>query len=70
MVSFSDRFSSGVLCPSDRKLLLETTYPHKMLSQFHPNFTGMFLCKSTFKIVQRIEFHEELWLPWQPKEKT
>jgi hypothetical protein len=22
------------------------------------------------KIVQRMLFHAELWLPWQPKEKT
>jgi hypothetical protein len=36
------------------------TSPHKPLSQFHPNFTGMFL----WKIVKR-----ELWLPWHPKEK-
>jgi hypothetical protein len=28
--------------------------PHKPLSQFHPNFTGMFLWWSPLKIVQRI----------------
>jgi hypothetical protein len=31
----------------------KTTSPHKPLSQFHPNFTGMFLW-SLLKIVQRI----------------
>jgi hypothetical protein len=30
----------------------------------------MFLGWSSIIIVQRIQFHEELWLPWQPKEKT
>jgi hypothetical protein len=76
MVSFCDRFSSGgvrpsVVCPSVvRKLLLQMTSPHKPLSQFHPNFTGMFLWWSPLKIVQRMLFHAELWLPWQPKEKT
>jgi hypothetical protein len=63
-VSFCDRFSSGV------RLLLEMTSPHKLLSQFHPNFTGMFLWWSPLKIVQRIEFHAELCLPCQPKEKN
>jgi hypothetical protein len=43
------------------------TSPHKPPSQFHPNFTGMFLWWSPLKIVQRNEFHAELWLP---KEKT
>jgi hypothetical protein len=46
------------------------TSPHKPLSQFHPNFTGMFLWWSPLKIVQRILFHAELWLPWHPKEKN
>jgi hypothetical protein len=46
------------------------TSPHKKLSQFHPNFTGMFLWWPPLEIVQRIKFHAEIWLPWQPKEKT
>jgi hypothetical protein len=46
------------------------TSPHKPLSQFHPNFTGLFLWWSPLKFVQRILFHAELWLPWKPKEKT
>jgi hypothetical protein len=29
------------------------TSPHKPLSQFHPNFTGMFLWWSPLKIVHR-----------------
>jgi hypothetical protein len=29
----------------------------------------MFLWWSALKIVQKIKFHAELWLPWQPKEK-
>jgi hypothetical protein len=29
------------------------TSPHKPLSQFHPNFTGMFLWWSPLKIVQK-----------------
>jgi hypothetical protein len=30
----------------------------------------MFLVWSLNKVFQRIPFHAELWLPWQPKEKT
>jgi hypothetical protein len=45
------------------------TSPHKPLSQFHPNFTGMFLWWSPLKIVQRINSMQN-WLPWQPKEKS
>ena len=30
----------------------------------------MILGLCTFRKLQRFEFHEELWLPWQPKEKT
>jgi hypothetical protein len=35
--------------PSVCKLLLKTTSPHKQLSQYHPNFTGMFLWWSPLK---------------------
>jgi hypothetical protein len=44
----------SVVRPSVRKLLLYMTSPHKPLSLFHPNFTGMFLWWSPLKIVQRI----------------
>ena len=30
----------------------------------------MILRSCSFKKLQRIEFHEELWLPWQQSEKT
>jgi hypothetical protein len=52
MVSFCNHFSSS--CWSVEFL---TSFPHKPLSQFHQNFTGMFLRWSPLKIVQRIEFH-------------
>jgi hypothetical protein len=35
--------------PSGRKLLVSTTSPHKLLSQFHLILTGMFLCWSPLK---------------------
>jgi len=28
----------------------------------------MFLALSSTKVFKRIKFHEELWLPWQPKD--
>ena len=46
------------------------TSPDEKLVVFQPNFTGMILGLSFLKLVKRIEFHEELWLPWQPIEKT
>ena len=46
------------------------TSPDEKLVVFQPNFTGMILGWSFLKLVKRIEFHEELWLPWQPIEKT
>ena len=50
-----------------RKLFLQKTSPQKLLTGFLPNFTEMFLRWSSFKFLQMIVFHEELWLPWQPK---
>ena len=50
-----------------RKLFIEKTSPQKHLTGFLPNFTGMFLRWSSFKFLQIIVFHEEFWLPWQPK---
>ena len=46
------------------------TSPDEKLVVFQPNFTGMILVWYFFKLAKRIEFHEELWLPWQPIEKT
>ena len=42
----------------------------KLTIGFQSNFTEMILRPCYFKILQRIEFHEELWLPWQQSEKT
>ena len=50
-----------------RKLFLLRTSPRKLLTEFLPNFTGMLLRWSSFKFLQIIVFHEEFWLPWQPK---
>jgi hypothetical protein len=36
----------------------------KPLVQFQPNLAGLILDS---KVVQRISFHAEIWLPWQPK---
>jgi hypothetical protein len=68
MVSFYDHFSLGVCLSSIHEL--EMTSPHKPGSQFHPNFTGVFLWCSSLKFVQKFLFHATLWLPWQAKEKT
>ena len=38
------------------------TYPAKPLYQFQPNFRGMFLWWSSFKIVQRFKFYIKVWL--------
>ena len=46
---------------------LKKTSPQKLLTGFLPNFTGMFIWWSSFKFLQIIVFHEEFWLPWQPK---
>ena len=51
-----------VLCPSCVQKTSQT-----LLTGFLPNFTGMFLRWSSFKFLQIIVFHEEFWLPWQPK---
>ena len=45
------------------KLLLQKTFPLKLLTGFLPNITGMFLRWSCFKFLQIIVFHEEFWLP-------
>ena len=55
------------VCVCVHKLCLQKTSPQKLLIGFLPNFTGMFLRWSPFKILQIIVFCEEFWLPWQPK---
>ena len=60
------------LCPSCvraciRKPCLQNTSPQKLLTGFLPNFKGMFLRWSSFKFLQIILFHEEVWLPWKTK---
>ena len=42
----------------------------KLTIRFQSNFTEMILRSCSFKILHRIEFREELWLPWQQSEKT
>ena len=42
----------------------------KLMIRIQSNFTKMILRSCSFKILQRIEFNEELWLPWQQSEKT
>ena len=76
-VSYCDRSMSGVRpsgClarqPSVREQLLQKSSPLKPANRFQGNFTEMILGWCTFRKLQRYEFHEELWLPWQPKEKT
>ena len=41
----------------------------KLTIRFQQNFTKMILRSCSFKILQRFEFLEELWLPWQQSEK-
>ena len=53
--------------PSVRKLFFQKISPQKLLTGFLPNFAGMFHRWSSFKFLQIIVFHEQFWLPWQPK---
>ena len=76
-MSYCDRSLSGVrpsVCPSARlpvrEQLLKKSSPLKLANRFQWNFTEMILGWCTFRKFQRFKFHEELWLPWQPKEKT
>ena len=41
----------------------------KLTIRFQSNFTEMIPRSCSFKIRQRIEFREEIWLPWQQSEK-
>ena len=56
--------------PSGCEQLLKKSSPLKPANRFQWNFTEMILGWCTFRKLQRYEFREELWLPWQPKEKT
>ena len=58
------------VCLSIRKQLLKKSSPLKPVDRFQWNFTEMILEWCTFRKLQRFKFREELWLPWQPKEKT
>ena len=42
----------------------------KLTIRFQSNFTEIILTSCSFKRLQRIEFREELWLPWQQSEKN
>ena len=42
----------------------------KVTHRFQLNFTEMILRSRSLKILQRIEFRKELWLPWQQIEKN
>ena len=42
----------------------------KLTIRFQPNVIEMILRSCFFIILQRIEFREELWLPWQQSEKN
>jgi hypothetical protein len=57
-------------CPSEWvcQQFLQTTSP-KQIVRIWSNFIRTFLALTCTKIVQRIVFHWELWLPWQPKGK-
>ena len=71
-VSYCDRSMSGVhpcVCLSVNNYL-KTSSPLKPANRFQWNFTDMVLGWCTFRKLQRFEFHEELRLPWQPKENT
>ena len=72
-MSYCDRSLSGVrpaVRPSVCEHLLKKSSPLKPAGRFQWNFTEMILGWCTFRKLQRFEFREELWLPWQPKEKT
>ena len=53
-----------------RQLQLRKKSSPKLQIRFQSNFTEMIHRSCSFKILQRIEFSEELWLSWQQSEKT
>ena len=71
-MSYCDRSMTGVrpfVRPSvPEQLLGKKSSPLKTAKRFQLNFTEMILGWCIFRKLQRFEFHEELWLPWQPKE--
>ena len=65
-VSFCDPMMSVRLmsiCLMSVNNLLETTSPPKPLDGLSPNFTEMILGWFPFKVVQKILFRTEFWLP-------
>ena len=60
----------GLFFPNIYIVKLQMTSPDEELVVFQPNFTGMILGWSFLKLAKIIEFHLELWLPWQPIEKN
>ena len=62
-VSYCDRSVSGI------RLSVNNYWKNLLLWNRPWNFTEMILGWFTFRILQRFEFREELWLPWQQKEK-
>ena len=72
-LSYFDRSMSGIhpsVRVSVREQLLKKSSPLKLTYRFQWKFTEMMLGWCTFRKLQRYEFCKELWLPWQPKEKT
>ena len=65
-VSFCEHRMSSSVC----QRFLQTTFLPKPLGGILPNFTGMILRWSPFKVVKKFPFHADYWLPWQPKGKT
>ena len=73
LTHLSTRCSKGAFritrCPSSfvrRVALTQTSTPPKPLGHFESNLAGMFLGRSSLKLVRRIWFHQKLGLPWQP----
>ena len=53
------------ICLCVCKHFLWKPFSQKLSTGFLPNFTGMFLRLSSFKVLKIIVFHEEFWLPWK-----
>ena len=70
MMSFCDRLMYVICALSVSQQFVKKSSSSEPPGKLTPNFTGMILGWPPFKIVQRNEFHSELWLPWQPKGKT
>ena len=57
-------------CHGNRLEKLKKCTPPKPVVQFHCNLIEMIIGWSFLKVDKTNEIHEELWLPWQPFEKT